>query len=85
MAIYLPNLRTKSMKARRESLGGFHDSNACELCLKPLRAEGEWLWMNHETYECVTEAEAVALGVDHASQFQFGADCAKRVRKALAQ
>lgn len=83
MAIYVEDLRTESMKARHKKLGNFHPDNACELCLKLIKPGfGVQVAIDHEQYEFVTDAEAEERG-DAVSLFTVGADCAKRIRKAL--
>lgn len=83
MAIPVGKLRTPAMARRHARLGGFHPSNACELCRKVIKDGREiMVAIDHESYEFVTEAEAQARG-DSVSCFPVGPDCARLIRKAL--
>lgn len=82
MAISVGALRTPSMQARHTKLGSFHPDNACELCRKTISGSGVDVRLDHEQYEFVTEAEAAERGYA-VSLFKVGADCAKRIERAL--
>jgi hypothetical protein len=82
MAIAVGNVRTPTMKARMGRLGGFFPDNACELCMKVLGSTTAQVAIDHETYEFVTVTEAQERG-DAVSLFSVGADCARRIRRAL--
>jgi hypothetical protein len=80
MAIKVGNLRSASAKRQIES--GFHSMDACELCQKPLKGEPLLVAIDHECYEFVTDAEAKERG-DAVSLFPVGADCYRKIKRAL--
>lgn len=81
-SVYLPDIRTAAMRRRYQMANGMHHATACELCLKPLTAPPVMLAIDHERYEAVSEI-AVSERGDAVSLYPFGADCARRVRRAL--
>lgn len=79
MAVAVDDVRTAAMRARV----ALHRDNDCELCRKPLaEGRGEWVAIDHENSEFVAGAEAEARG-DAVSLFLVGADCARRIKRAL--
>jgi hypothetical protein len=84
MAIDVDAVRTDAMRQRHRKLNGFHPDNGCELCRKVIKAGREMLVaMDHETYQFVTAQEAQERG-DAVSGFPVGADCYRRIQRALA-
>lgn len=82
MAINVESVRTPAMRARRYAMSGFYPDDACHLCGKILKPGYDFVAINHESGEFVSETEAVKMG-DAVSGFPIGADCALRVKRAL--
>jgi hypothetical protein len=81
MAISVDSLRSPAAKRKLES--GFHPVDACELCQKALTGEPMLIAIDHECYEFVTDLEATERG-DAVSLFPVGADCYRKIKRALA-